>query len=140
MTLASNAIGLRPAMRLSGFTLIELMIVVAIIAVLAMIGLPAYDRQVMRGNRSAAQQYLMQLATKEEQYMLDSRTYTNSIATLNVGAPTTSRYTYAIDIATCAPQPCFTITATPTHASQLADGALTIDNLGAKTGNWSGSN
>lgn len=122
--------------RVSGFSLIELMIVVAVIGILAMIAVPAYDRQILRSNRSAAQQHLMSLANKQEQYMLDARAYTNNIATLNVGTAATNRYTFAIDTTTCAPQPCFTITANPNHPAQNADGALTLNNLGQKTGTW----
>lgn len=122
--------------RFSGFSLVELLIVVAIIGILAAIAVPAYDRQVLRSNRSAAQQYIMSLANKQEQYMLDARAYTNSVATLNVGTAATTRYNFAIDTATCAPQPCFTITAAPTHPAQIADGALTLNNLGQKTGTW----
>ena len=140
MTLALNASARPSAGRFSGFTLIEVMIVVAILAILAMIGLPMYDKQVMRANRSAAQQYVMTLASKQEQYMLDARAYTNTVATLNAGTASTNRYSFAIDIAACTPQPCFTITATPTHPSQVDDGALTINNLGAKTGPWTASN
>lgn len=122
--------------RVPGFSLIELMIVVAVIGILAMIAVPAYDRQILRSNRSAAQQYIMSLANKQEQYMLDARAYTNSVATLNVGTAATTRYNFTIDTTTCAPQPCFTITATPTQTAQIADGALTLNNLGQKTGTW----
>ncbi len=140
MTLTGNARRMHPGGRISGFTLVELMIVIAIISLLAMFALPAYDRQILRSHRSSAHQYLTILASKQEQYMLDARAYTGAIATLNAGTSATNRYSFAIDIATCAPQPCFTITATPTHSSQIADGALTLDNLGQKTGNWTSSN
>lgn len=136
MTTQNSVRRARSTRRVSGFSLIELMIVVAVIGILAMIAVPAYDRQILRSNRSAAQQHLMSLANKEEQYKLDARVYTNNIATLNAGTPATTRYNFAIDIATCAPQPCFTITAAPNHPAQNADGALTINNLGQKTGTW----
>ena len=121
-----------------GFTLIELMIVVAIIGVLAMIAIPAYDNQIMRSNRSAAQQYVMSLANKEEQYILDARVYVSSVSSLNVGNPATNRYDFAIgiDVASCGTQPCYKITATPKAAfpKQVTDGAFSVDNTGTKSG------
>lgn len=140
MTCFDNLLPTNSAVRRAGFTLIELMIVVAIVGILVAVGVPMYGQYQVRAHRSAGQQYMMQLANKQEQYMMDARQYTNSVATLGVGSPATNRYTFAIDIATCAPQPCFTITATPTTPAQVPDGALTLDNLGAKTGNWTGSN
>lgn len=148
MTLTGNARRMHPGGRISGFSLIEMMIVVAIMSILVMVGLPLYDRQILRTNRSSAQQYMMILASKQQQYMLDARAFA-ALATakydtaepappLNVGKAGTNRYTFGIevDVAGCAPSPCFIITATPTHSSQIPDGALTLNNLGVKTGNW----
>jgi type IV pilus assembly protein PilE len=63
-------------MRLAlGFTLIELMVVLAIIAILTAIGYPSYQSYIQRGVRSQGQQFLMDLAQREEQYFLDNRSY-----------------------------------------------------------------
>ena len=60
-----------------GFTLIELMITVAIIAILAGIAYPSYQSYVQRTQRSAAQQLMLQIASRQEQRLLDTRTYTD---------------------------------------------------------------
>ncbi len=58
-----------------GFTLIELMIVVAIVAILAAVGYPSYRDHVARGQRSQGQQVLMDMAQRQEQFLLDQRQY-----------------------------------------------------------------
>lgn len=71
----------------AGFTLIELMMVVIIVAVLLAIGLPAYQDQIRRGHRAAAKAELMEIANRQEQYLLSNRTYTNQIADLSWDPP-----------------------------------------------------
>ena len=50
-----------------GFTLIELMIVVAIVAILAAVAIPSYQQYVVKSNRSAAQSHLLSVDNKQEQ-------------------------------------------------------------------------
>jgi type IV pilus assembly protein PilE len=123
-----------PPARVGGFTLLELMITVAIIGILAAIAYPAYGKYIVKSNRAAAQSYLMDLAQAEAQYMADSRTYA-SLADLGLTAPraVSDKYTIAIDLAD-GPPATFTITATPiAGTNQAGDGALTIDQAGTRT-------
>lgn len=117
-----------------GFSLIELMIAVVIVGILAAIAMPSYTNYVVKGNRAAAQAFMMDVASREKQYLLDARSYTNSLVTLGVTAPTdVSRHYTSITIAVSSAPPTFTITATPTSAQQTADGALTLSSDGTKT-------
>lgn len=59
----------------SGFTLIELMITIAIISILAAIAVPAYNDYVQRGKIAEATAQLATMAVKLEQYFQDNRTY-----------------------------------------------------------------
>ena len=132
-----------------GFTLIELMITVAVIGVLAAIAYPSYQDQVRKANRSAAQQFMLDVATREQQLLLDLRGYVAVTATanfpnapsagsagINLTVPTTAsaRYNFVVAVNNGASPPTFTITGTPiSGSSQAVDGALTLDHTGAKT-------
>ncbi|MBL4820864.1 MAG: type IV pilin protein [Gammaproteobacteria bacterium] len=69
-----------------GYTLIEILIVVAILGVLAAIAIPSYQRSVISGTRSVAQAGLLDLANRQEQYHLDNRTYTDTLTDLGLPA------------------------------------------------------
>src|SRR5690349_1653168 len=83
-----------------GFTLIELMVTVVIIGILAAVAIPSYQNYIIRANRSSAQQFMLDVANREEQYLLDARTYSATIGTggLNLTTPAqlSNRYTFAV--------------------------------------------
>ncbi len=66
--------------RETGVTLIELMVALAVLAILAAIAYPSYQRHVAKGIRSQGQQFLMDIAQRQEQYMLDQRQYATMLA------------------------------------------------------------
>jgi type IV pilus assembly protein PilE len=130
--------------RQQGFTLLEVMIVAVIVGILAAIALPSYQSQIRRNNRSAAQQYLQDLANRQEQYRLDQRSYASSAATLGFSAsPSSVSPYYTVSVATTGSDcngatlvaPAYVITATA-GGSQTVDGNLCLDNLGQKSGKW----
>jgi len=140
-------------MRQGGFTLVELMIVVAIIGVLAAIAYPSYDRYVTKARRSDAQQLLTEIYAKQGQYLLDARSYTDIIGVatggLNMGRSgwtctttnagcTNQFYTVTVSaLDNSATPPSFTASAVPIAGStQASDGTLTMNSVGAKTGTW----
>lgn len=74
-----------------GFTLIELMIAVAVVSILASVAYPTYVDHVTRSNRAEALRELTRFANLEEQYFIDHRNYTGNINELGVGSG--SQYT-----------------------------------------------
>ena len=119
-----------------GFTLVELMIVVVIVGILAAIAIPSYQNYAVKGNRAAAQAFVMDVASREKQYLLDARTYAADLATLGMTVPADVSRHYAgccTIVVVAGPPPSFTITATPTSPGQTSDGALTLSSDGTKT-------
>lgn len=119
-----------------GFSLIELMIVVAIVGVLAFLAFPSYQQFIDDGKRSSTQSYMLELASRQSNYLQDNRRYTDTINDLVVVASddVTNNYDIEITIGAAGEAPSYTITASPKSTSTLAlDGDLTLNHLGVKT-------
>jgi type IV pilus assembly protein PilE len=101
------------ARRESGFSLIELVIVVAIVGILAAIGYPLYLEQMRRSARAEMQSFATTAASRQAQFLVDRRRYAGSLTALGVALPSTlaSKYTVAVN-AVDGPPPAYTITAT----------------------------
>lgn len=138
--------------RKKGFTLIEMMIVVAIIGILAAIAYPSYQQQIRQSRRADAQAALVSLAGAMERIFSQSNSYTIGGVAPALGACPTcifpaqvptdlpaaqaaaqATYTLAIDYPVPPGFLGFRLTATPAGA-QAGDGALTLLHTGAR--NW----
>ena len=128
-----------------GFTLIEIMIAVAIVAILVSIAVPSYQSQLRKGRRADAQAFMMDLAQRQQQYLLDARTYaTGATAVTDLGtkAPATVTDFYTVDIgpAAATTPPTYTITTTPIAGkAQEKDGFLELKSDGAKRRSYGGT-
>lgn len=123
-----------------GFTLIELLITLTIVGILAAIAIPSYAHYMQKSRRASAQAHLMDIAQRQQQYLLDARAYAPNLAALGISTPSdVSPYYSPITIAAinnAGAPPSFTVTAQPKAGTdQVSDkcGTLSIDNIGTKT-------
>ncbi len=124
-----------------GFTLIEVMIALAIAAILFAVALPSYKAQIQRSSRQAAQSQLVEMAATQEKIFLNSNAYSDEVAAAYTGISTgglgvtsgktpDARYTLTVSVDGAS----FTLTATPVAGStQANDGTLTITSNGKRT-------
>lgn len=135
-----------------GFTLIELMIVIVVVAILVGIALPSYQQQVIKTKRSLGKAELMEVLARQEQFFVNNRQYAVALDSLGYTNP------YSIDadgnvIATDATDRIYTIAlvgptatafsvrATPQlgQAKDTLCGALTLSSTGVESEGGSGS-
>jgi len=122
--------------RKRGFSLVELMIVVAVVAILVALALPSYSRYVRKANRGEAQSLLLNWANNQEIWRANDSDYASATSPVEIPAPTHDLYGFRITNRTATT---YTLTATPSTTDQLKDvergepcTALTLDQSNAK--------
>ena len=130
-----------------GFSLIDLVIAIAVVAILIRIAFPSYQAYIVRSSRQTAQSELVGLANAQEKIFLNSNSYTGTVTPaytgqasgglgVTSGTSKDGRYTYTI----AATATTFTLTATPVAGTpQAGDGSLFINEKGRHWGTVNGS-
>jgi type IV pilus assembly protein PilE len=113
-------------MKRNGFTLIELMIVLAVVAILATLALPSYNSYLARGKITAALAALADYRIKMEQYFQDNRNYGAAGASCPVAVVSSTYFSYSCLVGNTTPSVSYTATATSIAGA-----------LGSATGDYS---
>ena len=115
-----------------GFTLIELMITVAIVGILAAVALPAYNDYIRRGYSSEAVSKLGTYRVQLEQYYQDNRNYGSTASACGVAMPTQPSFSFACSWGAGATSQSFVVTATGQAGAGMNGFVYTVDDSNAQ--------
>lgn len=127
-----------------GFSLIELLIAIAVVGILAAVALPSYQDSVRRGNRGDGQAALLEASSRMERYYYDNNAYTTDLTDIgytssNSVATSEGHYLMSVSAPTagCPIATCYAIEVVAQN-SQAADGNLSVNSMGEKlpTNKW----
>jgi type IV pilus assembly protein PilE len=138
-----------------GMTLIELMVVVAIVAIVFALAFPSYERYVVRTKRTVAQNALLQVADRQQQFFMDNKQFAANLTNLGFNAnpfvvddegsatvAAAADAVYSITLSNVT-QTTWTATAAPLHGQLSRDtncGSLSITQAGTKASSGGGAN
>lgn len=129
--------------RFQGFTLIEVMVTVAIVAILAAIALPSYSEYIRRARITEAVSVLSDMRVKMEQYFQDNRTYAGACTAGTVAPPptATANFTFACSGLSGT---AYLVTATGIAGGTMSDFSYSVDQANVRTTvslppGWTGS-
>jgi type IV pilus assembly protein PilE len=131
------AMKMQSRLRIRGFTLIELMIVVVVIAILAAIGFPAYQDYVRRARRADGKELLLRIQVEEEKFRTNNTAYTSTLGVGGLGITSngSSDGYYTVSITAGATATAFSLSASPTSkGNQTADTACSPLTLASNAG------
>lgn len=123
-----------------GFTLIELMITVVIVAILAAVAFPSYQRYVLRSHRVEGQALLSEAAARQERYYTQNNAYASNAGALNMTSYVNGLQYYSLAISNVTATS-YTLTATAKGA-QAKDGeclSLILDQAGTRSNTGTGT-
>jgi type IV pilus assembly protein PilE len=116
---------------LQGFSLIELMIAIAIVAILATVAYPSYQNYMLASHRTEAHTMLLSAANRQENYYLDFNQYASSAAALNLSDVSASGY-YQLAISAATNSYTLTATASGAQSSDSHCQNMTINQNGVR--------
>ena len=124
----------------SGFSLLEIIIVIAIVGILVTIAYPSYEQEMKRVHAAAAKQYLLEVSSLQSVFISENHHYASTLDELDTAPRSEVSDYYSIAITQLNDQSrptTYTVQATAkTNSGQLSQRTLTLNHLGVTNESW----